>query len=296
MLDDPLLAIFLAMAMFAAMISLLMTISDTQLFFVSMFFTLMLSLAVALSAFFGFKLDWEEKPSAPRLMAWVCVGLISVLGVSVLASALITAFEKLFSVWWVPMDIWAEAVVVRPRDVQVSITIKDIWVASFGVSSVLAYQLFTNFFLVATAEEYVKFVGIAALKRAFSTKFTDIMLGRTVIPFSEILAVLIVTGIWAEAHAIAAYSDPSLVAVAFMGGLVIYITARLAETVLAAILVHGLYNCTVILLSYSSSVMQWDIGSCLMVLIVVLFMVSMLAFGVRRRRKVEHRAKGVMQR
>jgi membrane protease YdiL (CAAX protease family) len=96
-------------------------------------------------------------------------------------------------------------------------------------------DLLYNFVLVAPAEETMKLMGIIALYR--KTR-------------NEPLSVSVPVGIWSAFHGYYSYVGQlmwPLIAAAFAAGFILYLSMKHTRSLLNAIIVHGSYNCLVIL-------------------------------------------------
>jgi len=220
---------FTELALFEALVSFIvahaaLSTQGTSEYSVVIFYVIILAMnliALILLYLYGDIKQFVEynENMAPSAFVWVLGGLIAVFFVAVI----ITSQYKTTSIF-VP-----------------NFTISGI--AAVGLTSIM-WSVLYNVGLVANAEETTKLVGINAIYMYLNDNFEG--LGETTI---KAIAVGVPVGFWALLHAYVAYVGPlmwPLVASAFVAGIILFVVMYKTRSLLAAILVHGLYNALVL--------------------------------------------------
>jgi len=220
---------FTELALFEALVSFIvahaaLSTQGTSEYSVVIFYVIILAMnliALILLYLYGDIKQFVEynENMMPSAFVWILGGLIAVFFVA----AIITSQYKTTSIF-VP-----------------NFTISGI--AAVGLTSIM-WSVLYNVGLVANAEETTKLVGINAIYMYLNDNFEG--LGETTI---KAIAVGVPVGFWALLHAYVAYVGPlmwPLVASAFVAGIILFVVMYKTRSLLAAILVHGLYNVLVL--------------------------------------------------
>jgi membrane protease YdiL (CAAX protease family) len=210
-----LLILFNVVTLLVAVHYLLLTF-DTPMFATTMFYIVMWIVSVVMLIWIRLYygeikwLDYDEDPTRAHFTTWLG-GLAGVVAAASIVPRIISQVA-LPSVIYVP----------SPKRMLAQGTPLDLWS--------LASDVLFNLCLVANSEETMKASAHTALYN--STK-------------NEWISTLVPIAVWSISHGYIAYTGPlqlPLIAAAFTAGIILFLVLKYTRSLLAAILVHGVYN------------------------------------------------------
>lgn len=217
-----LLILFNVLTLLVAVHYLLLTF-DTPMFATTLFYIVMWIVSIVMLIWIRIYysevkwLDYDEDPTRKHFLTWLA-GLAGV----VVAASLI---PRIVSQVAFPTAIY----VPSPKRMLAQGAVLDLW----SLTSDVLY----NICLVANSEETMKTAAHTALYN--STK-------------NELLSIVLPVTVWSVSHGYVAYVGPlqlPLIVAAFTAGIILFLEVKYTRSLLAAILVHGVYNALTLIVS-----------------------------------------------
>jgi len=221
-LQLKLLILFNVVTLLVAVHYLLLTF-DTPMFATTLFYIVMWIVSIVMLIWIRLYygeikwLDYDEDPTRAHFLTWLG-GLAGVVAAASIVPRIVSQVAF-------PTAIY----VPSPKRMLAQGTVFDLWS--------LASDALFNICLVANAEETMKVAAHTALYN--STK-------------NEWLSIILPVAVWSISHGYLAYTGPlqlPLITAAFVAGIILFLVLKFTRSLLAAILVHGIYNALTLILS-----------------------------------------------
>lgn len=209
-------------------------------------FSFMIIFSLCFIMFLGIKADFKENLELTKLILAFLFALTGIYASSIII-ALISGNVNLTSIvaFW---KITSFSIPSGEQTLQSPIVLNFVSLSqTLNINPNTAYELFTNWFLVAPAEE-LTFRGVGTY---LCTKMLEPITGHNA-KGGILIGGLISNGIWASVHSITAYTGPEMliwVLTAYVGGVFFLLAMLYSKNILASIIAHAIYNSVVVLVT-----------------------------------------------